>query len=206
MKNGLLTVFILAVLGFSFSQVSATPSAFWDTLSDSKITSQSSARYSQPRTRWGASRGSRMQPRDSRHRSYTQAPVSCKVTAATRLPSHCVIKNSATRKGILSQIDYLRSGVTSSRGRIRQASYNDIGQYRLLKTANTLLRWFDDNNANSLAENFELHELDSRTGKVKYTGYFTPFISARKYPDNNYRYPIYAPPAGKYPNRRAIFN
>ena len=206
MQNGIFNMLVFTMLSASFSSVSATSSAFWDNLSDAKVTSQSSTRYSQPRTRFEQPRKSRISTQKTARRSSTNVSSSCSVNAAARLPSRCVVKNSATRKGLISQINYLRSNAaaTSASG-IRQASYRDVGRSRLLNTANTLLDWFDGYNANALADHFELHELDARKGKVKYTGYFTPFISARRYPSGDYAHPIYGAPRGNYPNRREIF-
>lgn len=204
MKNGYLTIRLLILFSIGSSTALATPSAFWDTLSNTRVTSQSYERYNQSRTRWEAPRRSRIEPRHTRQRAY-QHTTSCSVKAATRLPNHCVVKNKATRKGILSQINYLRSNMELLNSGIQPVAYRDVDHNRLLHTAKTLLDWYDGYSRHSLTEDFELHELDARTGKVKYTGYFTPFIAASHYPNNEYKYPIYAPPSGAYPDRRAIF-
>lgn len=187
----------LAVILLISEQVMATSTAFWDSLNNQRMVVNNSPRYIKPRTRWEAPRRSRI-PRHKNNHS------SCYVKSARYLPDYCVKKNSATRRGILSQIKYLRSYSARKAG-YRHVSY-DIGQRELLDTAKALLQWFDSYGSQSLADNFELHELDARTGKVKYTGYFTPFISARHYPSGSYRYPIYAAPSGRLPTRREVFD
>ncbi len=189
-------IILLAVILLGAYQASATPSAFWDELNDARLSIDSSPRYRQARTQWEAPRHSHIKPRNR--------SSSCRVKTAQHLPNNCIKKNRATRKGILSQIKYLKSN-SSRKTRVRYASYQ-VGQGELLNTARDLLDWFDSYNNRNLAENFELHELDARTGRVKYTGYFTPFISARRYPTDKYRYPIYRAPSGRYPTRREIFN
>lgn len=206
MKTGYLMVGLLVVSVFSFTQLSATPSTFWDTLSEQKVTGKSATRYYKPRTNWERSRSSRIKKRVSYSKPAKTNTSSCYVKAALHLPNRCVRKNKETRKGIISQINYLKSTGrnVSKKSRLRYASKDNRS---LLNTANSLLDWFDHYSTRSLTSDFELHELDSRSGKVKYTGYFTPFISARKYPNAEYNHPIYGLPSGRrYPTRKAIFN
>ncbi len=197
MKTSIIAILLIAIILLIYGQVMATPSAFWDSLNNQRMVFKSSPYYTKPRTHWEA-------PRHSRISTYKKNNPLCYVKSARYLPDYCVKKNSATRQGIISQINYLRSYSTYNKT-FHYVSYN-IGQKELLDTAKALLHWFDSYGSQSLADNFELHELDTRIGKVKYTGYFTPFISARRYPSHSYRYPIYAAPSGYLPTRREVFD
>lgn len=207
MKNGYLYMaFAIIVSSLSFS-ANAKNSAFWDTLSANKV---SYIKKYKPRNRWTAPRRSKIKSRSYKARSKYASRgknTSCYVKKARQLPRHCIKKNRATRNGIVSQINYLKSGYARKTAGLRYANYQNVGNQHLLGTARSLLNWFDRGSAGALADNFELYSLDARSSKVKYTGYFTPSLSARKYPNNEYRFPIYGSPKnGQYPTRAEIFN
>jgi len=211
MKNGinngsLLIAFALMLTLLSFS-ANAKKSAFWDTLSANKV---SAIKTYKPRTRWAAPRRSQVKQNRPKTRSKyaaTSKNSSCYVKKVRQLPRRCIKKTRATRKGIVSQINYLNSSYAKKTAGLRYANYQNVGNRHLLGTARALLNWFDRGSAGALANNFELYSIDSRSSRVKYTGYFTPSLSARKYPNHEYRFPIYASPRnGHYPTRAEIFS
>lgn len=207
MINGfLLSMFALMLTVFSFS-ANAKNSAFWDTLSANKATP---IQKYKPRTRWTAPRRSQIKqnrPKTQSKYAASSKNRSCYVKTARQLPRRCIKKTRATRKGIVSQINYLNSSYAKQTAGLRYANYQNVGNQHLLGTARSLLNWFDRGSAGALANNFELYSLDSRSSRVKYTGYFTPSLSARKYPNREYRFPIYASPKnGHYPTRAEIFS
>ena len=174
--NGLVRRFFLSISCLCFfvysplSQATSTP--IWQTLQKATV---SKASYS----------------------SSQKKSQSCHVHSR-HLPSHCVKRNAATRKGIRTQIRYLNKNLNA------QQYVKGLTTWRLLQTAKTALRWLDGKT--SLGDHFELRPLSS-SGKVKYTGYFTPLIDARRKPNKVFRYPIYGKPKQKpYPSRAEIFN
>ncbi|MGV6809582.1 MAG: MltA domain-containing protein [bacterium] len=121
----------------------------------------------------------------------------CNVSSK-KLSSHCIKRSQSTRKGILTQIRYL------NKNRHARQYVKGLSTWRLLQTAKTALSWMDGKT--SLGDHFELRPL-SPSGKVKYTGYFTPLIAAHYKKNKEYRYPIYGKPTQKpYPSRKAVFN
>ena len=206
-RNGyLLIIFALTLLLFSLS-ANAKHAAFWDTLNANKV---SPIKKYQPRSRWAAPRRSKIkQQRPKAQSKYAASSKnrSCNVKKAQQLPRRCIKKTRATRKGIVSQINYLNSSYARKTSGLRYANYQNVGNRHLLGTARSLLNWFDRGSAGALADNFELYSIDSRSSRVKYTGYFTPSLAARKYPTKAFRFPIYASPKnGQYPTRAEIFN
>jgi len=207
MKQGYFLMASAITLTLFSLSANAKNSAFWDTLSANKV---SYVKKYKPRTRWAAPRRSTIKQRSDRTQSKYAARsknTSCYVKKAYQLPRRCIKKTRATRKGIVSQIKYLKSGYARKTAGVRYANYQNVGNRHLLGTARSLLNWFDRGSAGALADNFELYSLDSGSSRVKYTGYFTPSLSARKYPNNEYRFPIYGSPRnGHYPTRAEVFN
>jgi membrane-bound lytic murein transglycosylase A len=73
----------------------------------------------------------------------------------------------------------------------------NISNAALLETARELLDWHEGISPGSLFERFSLREITAGYGsQAEYTGYFTPVLDVRAYPDSEYRIPIYKKPPG----------
>jgi membrane-bound lytic murein transglycosylase A len=216
MNHGYLAM-LLVVTTASWSVTAlAKSSVFWENLTVSKtVHLKKHIKKNRSRTRWAASRGSKITARyqekikktaPKTKEAKTKKARSCsRVKQAQQLPKNCVKKTRLTRSGIVSQIKYLKSLHARKNAKVRYANYQNVGNRDLLGTARSLLNWFD--RGGTISDNFDLHRLGVSTEKVKYTGYFTPSLSARKYPNNEYRFPIYgAPKNGHFPTRGEIFN
>lgn len=108
------------------------------------------------------------------------------------LNKQCITKNSATRKGLLNQISYLKK---TWRNKKAVSPASGVSRHQLVTSVQQLLKWHDSN-AN-LAEHFELRNLqDNRTNTVDMTGYYTPVLQASRTPNYRYKYPIYRSPKG----------
>jgi len=66
---------------------------------------------------------------------------------------------------------------------------------QLVDTAKALMNWHGSYTPSALRSNFHLLQLDNKNGaSSKFTGYYTPVISAKLHRDHEYRYPIYRSP------------
>ncbi len=96
------------------------------------------------------------------------------------------------RLGLQYALQYLsgkNSNLTVARSGVR------LRNGQLLDTVKALLDWRGDYTPAALRNNFYLMDLGhANTQKSKFTGYYTPIISAKLSPDNEYRYPIYRSP------------
>jgi membrane-bound lytic murein transglycosylase A len=173
-------------------------SAFWDSLDyagEYKVERRTLTKAKNYRPR-----GSQLFQPPASTRKNVRPTASCRVSGNTSLPDQCVQRSPLMRQGLVSQIQYLNKKLSGFR---KAGSFSDLNADVLLQTAKTALDWLDG--YTSLDRGFELVNV-SNSGKVKFTGYFTPFIAARKYPDAEYRYPIYGKPAqSPYPTRAQVF-
>jgi membrane-bound lytic murein transglycosylase A len=179
---------------------SVQASAFWDSLDyagDYNVERRPLTKAKSYRPR-----GSQLFSATRASSNHYRPTASCRVSGSAGLPDQCVQRSPLMRQGLMSQIQYLNKKLSGFR---KASSFSDINANVLLQTAKTALDWLDG--YTSLDRGFELVNISgSGSGKVKFTGYFTPFISARKYPDSEYRHPIYGKPStGPYPTRAQIF-
>ncbi len=101
----------------------------------------------------------------------------------------CIVNNLATRKALSNQIQYLKKYPGYKRFADKGAN---LSGNQLLNTASSLLRWLDSQEAST--NRFELVQMLNNTDKAKFTGYYTPEISAKKVRTPLYRFPIYKKP------------
>lgn len=117
----------------------------------------------------------------------TQLVEDCKQLAF--MGDLCIVNNDATRKALSNQIQYLKK--YPSYKRFADKGLNLSGK-QLLSTANGLLRWLDSQEPST--DRFEVIQMSNHTDKAKFTGYYTPEMSARKVRTPLYRFPIYKKP------------
>ncbi|MCK5810048.1 MAG: MltA domain-containing protein [Cocleimonas sp.] len=97
------------------------------------------------------------------------------------------------RLGLKSAITYLKRS-NPNKAVARQGV--NVTNQELTDTANILLDWHGDYTPTAMREDFYLQRLyRGNLDKSKFTGYYTPIISAQLHPDNEYRYPIYRSPS-----------
>lgn len=97
------------------------------------------------------------------------------------------------RLGLKSAIAYLKRN--NPKKAVARKGVNVTNQ-ELADTANILLDWHGDYTPEAMREDFYLQRLyRGNLDKSKFTGYYTPIISAQLHPDDEYRYPIYRSPS-----------
>ena len=104
----------------------------------------------------------------------------------------CIVNNQATRDALTNQIKYLKK--YPGYKRFADKGLNLSGD-QLLTTANGILRWLDNQEMDM--DRFELLEISNPTNKAKFTGYYTPEISARRIRTELYRFPVYREPTDR---------
>lgn len=97
---------------------------------------------------------------------------------------------------------------TRSLGNYFKVGNLTISKQQLKRTITAVEHWNSVGIA-PLAEYFEIYQLrgEDNRGNVKFTGYYSPVVTAREQADEVYRYPIYAAPTdwqGKLPTRKQI--
>ena len=103
------------------------------------------------------------------------------------------IKPWQIRLGLKSAIAYLKRNNPNKT--VARRGVNVTNQ-ELADTANILLDWHGDYTPEAMREHFHLQRLyRGNLNKSKFTGYYTPIISAQLHPDDEYRYPIYRSPS-----------
>ncbi|HRJ51326.1 MAG TPA: MltA domain-containing protein [Candidatus Thiothrix moscowensis] len=121
--------------------------------------------------------------------------LDCAFAYVLDLPDDCISRNEHTRRGLLTQAEYLRKlpGGTKS-----APLWGNVSNAALLETVQELLRWHDGISPGSLQERFSLREMGSaqRGDLAQFTGYFTPLLEVKSYPDSEFRIPIYREPPG----------
>ncbi len=121
--------------------------------------------------------------------AYTDYP---RVYSDEAQPEPAVIQPQKVYQGLQYSIDYLQENRVD-----RMLSVNGVSfhQSALAQTVRSLLSWNEEFTPQALKDNFYLVDLPSaNTTKSKFTGYYTPIISAHLSPDEEYRYPIYRSP------------
>ncbi len=105
---------------------------------------------------------------------------------------HEAIRPWQIRLGLKSAISYLKR--SNPNKTVARKGVNVTNQ-ELADTANILLDWYGDYTPEAMREYFYLQRLyRGNLDKSKFTGYYTPIISAQLHPDDEYRYPIYRSP------------
>jgi len=96
------------------------------------------------------------------------------------------------RLGFKYTLDYLRRN--NSNRTVAPYGLN-IRNERLATTVKALMKWQGAFTPYALKNNFHLMELNKQNRRTsKFTGYYTPIISAKLHKDYEYRYPIYRSP------------
>ena len=101
----------------------------------------------------------------------------------------CIVNNHATRQGLSNQIQYLKK--FPGYRRFADKGLNLSGN-QLLSTAKGILSWLDSQEAST--DHFEWVKMSNYTDKAKFTGYYTPEVSATKNRTALYRFPVYRKP------------
>ncbi len=119
--------------------------------------------------------------------------LNCQHANALNLPDRCILRSAHNRRGLEEQIKYLRT-----RNPVQQVArgWAGVSNAALLHTAHRLLHWERGLNRQPLQEQFFLRRIGSQknTAHADYTGYFTPVVQVQSFPDQRYRFPIYAAP------------
>lgn len=102
------------------------------------------------------------------------------------------IQPAKVRLGLQYAIDYLQNYSRASPVSVNGVS---ISNDQLTQTAKALLNWNTEFTPSMMEDSFYLIDLPrGDINKSKFTGYYTPIISAQLYADEEYRYPIYRSP------------
>jgi len=103
-----------------------------------------------------------------------------------------VIQTRKVRQGLQNAIDYL---VRNNLNRTVAPRSVNVSNRQLADTANALMNWQGAYTPEAMKDNFYLMELShGNRAKSKFTGYYTPTVSAKLFSDSEYRYPIYRSP------------
>ena len=103
-----------------------------------------------------------------------------------------VKQTKKVRLGLKNVIDYLRGNNLNRR--VAPNSVN-VSNRQLADTASALMKWQGEFSPETMKDNFYFMELrDNNKAQSKFTGYYTPTVSAQLYSDAEYRYPIYKSP------------
>lgn len=96
------------------------------------------------------------------------------------------------RLGLQTAIDYL---VGHNLDRTVAPKTVNVSNRELADTANALINWQNEFTPEAMENDFYLVDLTKESNaKSKFTGYYTPTLSAQLFPDSRYRYPIYKSP------------
>jgi membrane-bound lytic murein transglycosylase A len=107
-------------------------------------------------------------------------------------PPPKVTKPWQIRLGLSNAVSYLQR--TNLKKRVASHGANVTNQ-QLVTTAHSLLNWNGSYTPEAMRNSFHLKRLHpDKQAKSKFTGYYTPIISAQLHPDKKYRYPIYRLP------------
>ena len=124
------------------------------------------------------------------------------------IDENCIRKTPDLRKAFVDMSVFLR---TTPAARLAAPEYRGpLDKERLLRTVDQLIHWVDTptGSAIPLGDQFDFYTLgDPRTKTpVQYGGHYTPVLMVSATPTPEYRFPIYAKPAGNapLPSRREI--
>ena len=102
------------------------------------------------------------------------------------------VQPKKVRLGLQHTINYLQKYRTASSITVNGVN---LSRRQLTQTAKSLLNWKTEFTPLSMEDSFYLIDLPrGNTSKSKFTGYYTPIISAQLHASNEYRYPIYSSP------------
>lgn len=194
-KQVLLGLGGVSVYWFAFAVSANNNQPFWDSLEYAGPYAEKRDLVGRSNRQWAKPPAAISYQPSNQHKA-----MACNVHNALALPVRCIKKDQQTREGLLTQIRYLNQRLS---GIQKVSDYTGVSDRALLNTAQAALKWLDGYST-TLANAFELHPL-STNATVKFTGYFTPYINARRYPTKEYRYPIYRKPDGHYPTRAEVF-
>ena len=103
-----------------------------------------------------------------------------------------VTKPWQIRLGLKNAVSYLQR--TNLKKKVARYGVNVTNQ-QLVTTAHSLLNWNGAYTPEAMQERFHLKSLyPEKQARSKFTGYYTPIISAQLHSDEEYRYPIYRSP------------
>lgn len=115
-------------------------------------------------------------------------------------------QSTKVRLGLKNSIDYLKRNNLDR----TVAPYSiNVSNRQLAETASALMNWQGGYSPEAMKNNFYLMELrHGNKSKSKFTGYYTPTVSAQLYPDAEYRFPIYRSPMSnkRFLSRKQIAN
>ena len=131
--------------------------------------------------------------------SYMDPPSGFKNYRQPSVPSQSTNKQGgqggqldSIRLGLQTSIDYL---VAHNLDRTVAPGTINVRNGELANTANALINWQGAYTPEAMKNNFHLIDLvQGNQTTSKFTGYYTPTISAQLYSDGDYHYPIYKSP------------
>lgn len=136
------------------------------------------------------------------------ANKNCSMHETMRNTNECMVRTHAIKEGIHAQLNYLTSLGNNNHKRLgAAAAQTSLGDLKY--TAQRLMDWHTGRTGKSFSELFDLQALGHTQNQpnAKYTGYFTPALSVRRYPNSEYNVPIYGKPKrGQMPTHAAIAN
>jgi membrane-bound lytic murein transglycosylase A len=136
-----------------------------------------------------------------RHAKNTPAISQRFVNDKSKMP---VKRSWQVRLGLRSAISYLhRQNLETS---VAQSGVN-VTVRELINTASSLQRWHGNFTPDAMQDHFYLQRLyHGSVNRSKFTGYYTPIISAQLYANKEFRYPIYSTPKNsqRYLSRSSI--
>ncbi len=123
-----------------------------------------------------------------------------------RYDKKSIKQSKKVRTGLKNAIDYLKRNNLNR----TVAPYSiNVSNRQLAETASALMNWQGGYSPEAMKNNFYLMELrHGNKSKSKFTGYYTPTVSAQLYPDAEYRFPIYRSPMSnkRFLSRKQIAN
>jgi len=123
----------------------------------------------------------------------TTTTANCNNQEAWTLTDACILRTSANRQGLMNLMSYLQR--TPMQKRVAP-HWANISNAALLQTVQEVQSWEEGRTPFSFQERFSLREVASHknAARADYTGYFTPVLEVSPYPDQEFRFPLYAPP------------
>lgn len=107
-------------------------------------------------------------------------------------PKPKVKKTWQIRLGLRNAVSYLKR--TNLKKKVAPQGVN-VTNHQLVTTVHSLLNWNGVYTPEAMRDSFYLKSLyRGKLDKSKFTGYYTPIISAQLHRDKEYRYPIYRSP------------
>ena len=105
------------------------------------------------------------------------------------------IQPHKVRQGLQYTIDYLERNNLNKHVATRAQQISKLTNQDLADTVDALLNWNNALTPQAMKNDFYLIDLvRGKSGKSKFTGYYTPIVKAKLHADVEYRYPIYKKP------------